>query len=201
VPDRGRVHRRLAVAAGVLGLLALVAGEPHPAGTSDARAWQPAYVTPIALARAIRDRKGALRLLDLRPDREFVEFHIPTAERVDLADLAGRRWDGGERVVVYAGEEARALRAARLLRAQGVDSAYVLRGGVPAWVDDIAQPYLAPLTGSSTREEQAARREQLALSRYFGGTPVVSPVVSPPAPPEPRRSEAAAVARVLRRGC
>ena len=74
----------------------------------------------------------------------------------------------------------------------------VLRGGLLAWVDQIVEPQLPALAPTATSTEQAARREQLELSRYFGGTPYVAPATTP----QPgRASEAATVARVLRRGC
>jgi rhodanese-related sulfurtransferase len=212
-----RTHRRLAVLAGALGTLALAAGDPYPARRN--AAGDAGYVTAIDVARWLRDPKPGLRLLDVRPDREFTAYHIPGAEHLPLAELSRREWLRDPVLVVYAEDDASAAEAARLLRGRGADSVHVLRGGLLAWIDQIFEPRLVPLPPAATPAEQTARREQLDLSRYFGGTPIVSPSAAPASlrPLSPTRSplaaeaprvrarrpqsEAAAVARVIRRGC
>jgi uncharacterized protein len=198
-----RTHRRLAVLAGALGTLALAAGDPYPVRRDAAD--DAGYVTAIEVARWLRDPKPGLRLLDVRAHREFTAYHIPGAEHVPLAELSRRVWLRDSVVVVYAEDDASAGKAARLLRARGADNVHVLRGGLLAWFDQIVEPRLAPLAPAATLAEQTARREQLDLSRYFGGTPIVSPSAAPTRSPPPTshlpQSEAAAVARVIRRGC
>jgi rhodanese-related sulfurtransferase len=197
------MHQWLAVLAGALGALALAAGEPYPAGRATAAEGDGSYVTAVDLARWIREPKAGLRVLDVRAESEFAAYHIPGAEHVPLAELRRREWSRDSIVVLYAEDDARAARASRVIRARGAVTIHVLRGGLLAWVDGIVEPRLTALAPTATPAEQVARREQLELSRYFGGTPVVSPGVTAPttAPLPPRRSDAAAVARVIRRGC
>jgi rhodanese-related sulfurtransferase len=198
-----RVHRWLAVVASVLGALAIVAGEPYPAG---ARREGVSEIGVLDLARSLRDSSAGIRLIDVRADSHFAAYHIPRAERVAVEQLRRREWRRGETVVIYADDTGGAEEASIIVRNLGVEGARVLRGGLLAWIDSIAEPRLAALPATATRDEQTARREHLELSRYFGGMPVVSPPPSgarPDAKPPraSRRSEAAAVARVLRRGC
>jgi rhodanese-related sulfurtransferase len=206
MPDRSRAHQLLAAIAGALGVLAVAAGDPYPAGSDRAAARDARYVTAIDLARWIRDRKPGLRVIDVRSDSQFAGYHLPSAEHAALDELPRHEWLRGETVVLYAESDARAADAARMLRTLGVADAHVLRGGLLAWIEQIAEPRLPALRETATAEERAARREQLELSRYFGATPVVLPAGSTSAPasaaPLPsRRPEAAAVGRILRRGC
>jgi rhodanese-related sulfurtransferase len=200
--EQSRTHRWLAVVAGALGALALAAGDPYPAGRGPASPRDVSVVTALEVARWIRIGQPGLRLVDARDDSLFTAYHIPGAERMGLDELSRHAWARDENVVVYAEDDERATRAATTLRSCGFAPTHVLRGGLLSWVDAIVEPRLAPLAASATPAEQAARREQLELSRYFGGTPVVSPPAIPAAAPVPsRRSEAAAVARTIRRGC
>ena len=200
--EGARTHRLLAVLAGALGTFALAAGEPYPGGRAPAaRASDIPFVMAVDVARSIRSGRSGLRVLDLRPESLFDEYHIPGAQRVSVDELRRRAWRRDEEVVLYAGDDAEAARAAVILSRQGVARPRVLRGGVLAWVEEIAEPRLVPLSATATPQQQAARREQLELSRYFGGVPVVSPAATPARAAPSRRSEAAAVARTLRRGC
>jgi rhodanese-related sulfurtransferase len=206
MPDHSRTHRILAAIAAVLGALAVAAGDPYPAGNGRAAARDARYVTAIDLARWIRDRKPGPRVVDVRSDSQFAAYHVPGAGHVLLDELPRREWIRGETIVLYAETDARAASAARVLRALGGTDVHVLRGGLLAWIEQIAEPRLPALPETATAEELAARPEHLALSRYFGGTPVVLPAVSTSGPASAaslpsRRSEAAAVGRILRRGC
>lgn len=195
--DHSAAHRWLAGTAAVLALLALPAGDPYPAERDPARR-DAAFVTPIDAARLIREGRPDVRIIDLRPDSLFAAYHVPGAEQMDDSVFQRHSWLPEDNVILYAEDDARAIRAAAALRRRGVKRVAVLRGGLLAWVDQIVQPRLDPLRATATVEEHAVRREHLELSRYFGGTPYVSPGIG-------RRtdgaSEAAAVARIMRRGC
>lgn len=196
--DEARLHRWLAAVAAVLGLLALGAGDPYPGGRGSAHAREESFVTAIDVARLIRDGGPGIRIADLRPDSLFAAYHVPGAERIGRAELARIAWSPDDRVVLYAEDDATAIDAAALLEQRGVQHVRILRGGLLSWVDQVVEPRLSPLAPTATSTERAARREQLELSRYFGGTPYVAPGATP----QPNRaSEAATVARILRRGC
>ncbi|MFN2567358.1 MAG: rhodanese-like domain-containing protein [Gemmatimonadaceae bacterium] len=204
--ERSRAHRPLAILGGVLGTLAVAAGDPYPSRRARTVQREAAAVTAIELARWLRDGKDNLRLLDVRPDSQFVAYHIPGARRAAPRELTRRKPSRDETIVVYAESDDQAAEVATALRARGVADVRILRGGLLAWIEQIAEPRLSALPTTAIPADHAAQREQLELSRYFGGTPVVSPAPSAQVPPATaplpsRRSEAAAVGRILRRGC
>jgi rhodanese-related sulfurtransferase len=203
-----REPRYLAISAAVLGFLALGVGDPYPAARDQSAERSVSFVTALDVARWIRDGRADVRVVDVRADSLFDAYHIPRAEHVTLGELQGYAWRPDQIVVVYADNDAAGAAAAMTVHKRGVANTLVLRGGLPAWVDVIVEPRLTTLPATATPDEQTARREQLELSRYFGGTPMVSPTAAPvpvvrrpPLPAPDPRSEAAAVARIIRRGC
>jgi rhodanese-related sulfurtransferase len=198
--EHSRTHRWLAVLAGALGVLAVAAGEPYPAERGPTAPHNLSFVSALDVARWIRTGQQELRLVDVRDVSLFDAYHIPGAELIALDELSRQVWPREANVVLYASDDAQAARAATILWTRGVAHAQVLRGGLHSWLDAIVEPRLTPLAVTATPEERAARREQVELSRYFGGMPVVSPSAAPRVTRRPP-SEAAAVARIIRRGC
>jgi rhodanese-related sulfurtransferase len=200
----------LAAAAAVLATLAAVSGTSrHHTASVDVNELagqiqrEDDHVTALELAQWIRDRKPGLRVLDVRSDSEFADFHIPTAERVPLESLAALKPASGETLVLYSEGGAHAAQGWVLLRALGHTNVYFLRGGLLDWMDDVMSPTLPAIPDSVSARAAA-------LSRYFGGTPHVS--FSTPSPSRPGRASpatpqhdsataSAAVARLRRRGC
>ena len=144
-----------------LGVGAAVAGEPSPAAGTPASLRSMAaaiereedHVTALELAEWIRTRRPGLRVLDLRDDASFAEYHVPTAERTSLARLVDAPFRSDETLVLYSEGGGHAAQAWVLLRSRGVRRVYFLRGGLHEWMDEVMQP--------------AASTE---LTRYFGGT-------------------------------
>ena len=166
-----RVERRLAIVAIVAGALAVVAGEPpRPTRgrvdvTELARIVEQEedHVTAMELARWIRDDKPGLRVLDIRPDSEFTELHVPGARRVPLVEIARMPLDSAATYVVYSEGGTHAAQAWFLLRARGVERAYFLRGGLYEWLEQVMNPRVA------ANAPQAQRDSIRALTLWFGG--------------------------------
>jgi rhodanese-related sulfurtransferase len=157
------VRRLLAASAAILGVLALFAGKA-PAIQS---------VAPVELAEWIRDRKPHLRVIDVRSEAAFDEYHLPRAERFTSS-------------TTFAPDDAIVLVAGGSVRARNV---YVLRGGIQAWIDEVMNPTIAVDAPPSAH---IAFQRASVVSRYFGGVPRI--VDKLPAV----RTNAAAVRR---RGC
>jgi rhodanese-related sulfurtransferase len=157
------VRRTLAAVAALLGVLALFAGKA-PAIQA---------VAPIELAEWIRDRKPNLRVVDVRTQADFDEYHLPRAERL----TSSTTFQPDDAIVLVAGGS---------VRAQNV---YVLRGGVEAWIDEVMNP---TIVADAPPSAHIAFQRASVVSRYFGGVPRV--VDKLPAV----RTNAAAVRR---RGC
>jgi len=157
------VRRVFAAAAAILGVLALFAGKP-PSMKS---------VAPVELAEWIRERKPNLRIVDVRPEGEFDEYHLPRAERF----VSSTTFAPDDIVVLVAGGS---------IHARNI---YVLRGGIQAWIDEVMNP---TITAAAPPSAQIAFQRASVVSRYFGGVPrVVDKLPS-------ARANAAAVRR---RGC
>jgi rhodanese-related sulfurtransferase len=172
-----RVHelrRLLAAVAIVLAVLAAAVGAPEApvrvaasfiADGERADVFPARTVDAIQLAAWIREGARDLRVLDLRGDSAYRAQHVPSAEAADFArlDTLARRPDAT--VVLYSNDDVRDAQAWANLAARGHAHAYVLDGGMDAWLDEVMKPVLR---GDSA--DYVA-----ALSRYFGGAPRARP--------------------------
>ncbi|MGZ7079127.1 MAG: rhodanese-like domain-containing protein [Thermoanaerobaculia bacterium] len=127
----------LAAVAITLGALAPFAGSPYRLREID----------PIELATWIKARKPGLRVIDLRSQKEFDEFHIPTSKRLALDSIEPKP---GETIVLVCGaNDLGGVRRIHSGEAAGVGAAtLLLRGGVEGWI--------------------AAMKRPSELGRYFG---------------------------------
>jgi rhodanese-related sulfurtransferase len=168
---RPGVERGLAIAAIVGGALAVVAGAPTRATRGNIDVSELAriveheedHITAVELAKWIRDDKTGLRVMDIRSDTEFTDFHIPGATRVPLAEIARMRLDSAATYVLYSEGGTHAAQGWFLMRARGVRNVFFLRGGLYEWVEQIMNPRVASNT------PQAQRDSIRALTMWFGG--------------------------------
>lgn len=169
------MHRVLAVAAALAGLLAPLARGHAPADRGERQ------VAPLELAAWIRGREPGLRVLDLRAAVEAELVRLPRAERVPADGLDAGRFRADELLVLVSGDGGGAAPEAwARLRARGHLRVRVLEGGADRWVDDVLSPTLAP---DASPEAVAAFRRTSELSRYFGGVPrVLAPGEAGPRP-------------------
>jgi len=168
---RPGVERGLAITAIVGGALAVVAGAPTRATRGNIDVSELAriveheedHITAVELAKWIRDDKTGLRVMDIRSDTEFTDFHIPGATRVPLAEIARMRLDSAATYVLYSEGGTHAAQGWFLMRARGVRNVFFLRGGLYEWVEQIMNPHVASNT------PQAQRDSIRALTMWFGG--------------------------------
>lgn len=194
--DGARANGWLAGGALLLAALAPLAGTPASApGEASPPRVDSARAAALDVARAIRGRDPALRLLDLRPPDEYEAFHLPRAERWDPARLDELPVDPERRIVVYAATPREAAAARRRLAAAGHPAPRYLADGVGEWTREILNPVLPTEAGPGERERF---REIAELSRYFGGLPRILR----PGEPDPRAGRNdELLSRTLRRGC
>ena len=168
---RPGIERALAIVAVVGGALAVVAGSPTRATRGSVDVTELAriveheedHVTAAELATWIRDDKPRLRVLDIRADSEFADFHIPGATRVPLAEIARMPLDSAATYVLYSEGGTHAAQGWFLLRARGVKNVFFLRGGLYEWLEQVMNPRVASTT------PQAQRDSVRALTLWFGG--------------------------------
>lgn len=168
---RPGLERALAIIAVVGGALAVVAGAPTRATRGSVDVTELArivereedHVTAVELAKWIRDDKAGLRVIDIRSDSEFTEFHVPGARRVALEEIARMPLDSAATYVLYSEGGTHAAQAWFLLRARGVKSVFFLRGGLYEWLEQVMNPRV------SSSMPQVERDSIRALTLWFGG--------------------------------
>ena len=168
---RPGIERALAIVAAVGGVLAVIAGTPTRPTRGSVDVTELAriveheedHVTAVELATWIRDDKRGLRVLDIRADTAFDEFHIPGATRVALTEIARMPLDSAATYVLYSEGGTHAAQGWFLLRARGMKNVFFLRGGLYEWLEQVMNPRVASTT------PQVQRDSIRALTLWFGG--------------------------------
>lgn len=172
------LNRKLALFAFVLGFLALFAGSPYKGTEVKVDASEMAiivqkevdHVASEELAGWIVQGKADYRLLDLRGEKDFGEYHIPTAENLTMTSLKEAQLGRNEKLILYSDGGIHSAQAWFLLKAEGYKGVYILRGGLEEWKDNVLFPRLAD---NASPAEVAAFEKTKLLSKFFGGNPQV----------------------------
>jgi rhodanese-related sulfurtransferase len=169
------LNQKLALGALVLGAIALFA-TPYPGSsvTLDAKelalavAKEADHVEAPELAAWIIESRADYRLIDLRTEIEFAQYHIPTAVNVPMGNLTDAGLGRQETLVLYSDGGIHSAQAWMLLKAQGYKGVYMLKGGLEEWKDRVVFPILA---GNPTSEERSRDERLRTISAFFGGQP------------------------------
>ncbi|MHB8838435.1 MAG: rhodanese-like domain-containing protein [Gemmatimonadaceae bacterium] len=208
------LNRRLAAFAFLLGALALFAGNPYQGAGATVNAKELSIematgadqVGVLTLADWIIQGKADFRVVDLRPEAAYAEYHIPPAENVPVARLGESGLQHNEKVVLYAEDGAQAAQAWMLMKARGFRGVYLLRGGLQAWKDSVLFPRIPDNATPAQVVEFAKIKE---VSKFFGGAPqamagdsAATAVVMPKlAMPAPKAGPAGAPKKKKKEGC
>jgi len=170
------LNQRLAALLLLFALGALVAGNPYRGAKATIDTEELAlivenkvdHVSAEELADWIIQGKADYRLIDLRTEKEFAEYAIPTAENIPLPELANSTLQRNEKIIIYSEGGIHSAQAWFLLRARGFKSVYMLFGGLDEWKDKILFPTIPE---NATAEQRINFERVKAVSLYFGGTP------------------------------
>lgn len=160
----------------LLGLLAAFAGTPYKGArvTMDVKELgaivqrEVDHVTPEDLADWIIKGKADYRLIDLRNEAEYGQYHIPGAENVPMAMLLDHGLARNEKIILYSEGGIHSAQAWFLLRAKDYKAVYMLRDGLDGWKDRILFPSVAP---GASPDQLAAFEKMKEVSKFFGGAP------------------------------
>lgn len=174
------LNQKLAGGLLVLAVLALFAGNPYSSARTSIDAQELAmivdrkvdHVTVEELADWIIKSKADYRLIDVRTEKEFGEYNIPTSENILLSNLLNAGLQRNEKIVLYSEGGIHSAQAWFLLRARDYKSVYILFGGLEEWKDRILFPRIAD---NATPEQMQAFEKIKQVSKYFGGTPQSGP--------------------------
>jgi rhodanese-related sulfurtransferase len=147
------------------------------------------HVTPAELAAWIVEGRTDYRLVDIRDEKTFAEYHIPTAENVPLATVTDGVLGRTDKIVLYGDGGIHAAQGWLMLKGRGFTRAYTLLGGLDAWKAEV----LFPVMPQSASPEQQARFERaVQVAKFFGGQPRAA--AAPGAEPMALPTQAAAPA-------
>jgi len=165
--------RTLALGLAAVGLFAAFAGDPYRGSraTIDTRDLAIRVgkgadaIQPAQLAGWIIQGQNGFRLVDLRPEKEYAAYHIPTAQDVPLASLTPDFAAHNEKLILYSDDSMEAAKAWFLLEAQGFRSVYVVEGGLQKWRETVLFPR------KSSEISDTAFERQAEVAKFFGGAP------------------------------
>ena len=174
--SRLSLKQELALLGFTLGFVALFAGDPYHSGVSEVNAKELAliverevdHVNVDVLADWIIQGRSDYRLIDLRNEKDYSAYHIPSAENVTLSGLEHTGLKHNEKIILYSDGGIHSAQAWMLLRATGFAGVYILRGGLEEWKDRILFPRV-PVNPTPAQMAEYARIKE--ISKYFGGSP------------------------------
>jgi rhodanese-related sulfurtransferase len=126
------------------------------------------HVTPAELAAWIVEGRTDYRLVDVRDEKAFAEYHIPTAENLPLATVVDGSLSRTDKIVLYGDGAVHAAQAWMVLKGRGYPRVYTLLEGLDAWKDEVLFPVMPQ---SPTPEERAKFERAAQVARFFGGQP------------------------------
>lgn len=193
------LNQRLALLAFALGAVALAAQPMRGSRASiDSRELALAVqrgadrIDVAELADWIMTGRADYRLIDLRPEKAYAEYHLPGAENIPLATLPDAELLRNEKLVLYAEDGVKASQGWFLLKAKGFKGVYMVKGGLDQWKSEVLYPVLGQ---ADTAEAIIANAKRAAISTHFGGTPrTMGDQASAAATPEAAAAAPAAVA-------
>jgi len=173
--SRLTLNQKLAIVAVALGAVAVFA-TPYPGGkvTLDARdlalavSTEADHVDAPELAAWIVESRADYRLIDLRTEAEYAQYHIPGAINIPVAGLIDAGLGRNEKLVFYSDGGIHSVQAWLLLKAQGFRGVYILKGGLEEWRDQVLFPVVAD---NPTADERARDERRRSMSAFFGGQP------------------------------
>ena len=168
--------KKLALVAIILGLIAVFAGSPYAGWTITVNAKDIALTTVnnsdkvdvLELADWIIKGKSDYTLVDLRNEKEFSEYFIPTAYNIPLETLPQAGLLRNQKIIFYADDNLEAAQAWFILKSNDYKGVYILDGGMDKWKDEVLFPRLA-VNANADEIAQFERRKE--ISKFFGGVP------------------------------
>lgn len=170
------VSKKLGVAALILGLFAVVAGSPYDNSIAKIDTKELSilvekeldHVNVELLADWIIKGKADYRLIDIRSEKEFSDYNIPTSENIPMSQLNNSGLMRNEKIILYSEGGIHSAQAWFLLKAKDYKNVYMLRGGLEEWKDQILFPAITGIDDSLKPGKTAKIRE---VSKFFGGVP------------------------------
>jgi len=168
--------KKLALLALILGLIAVFAGSPYVGSTIKVNAKDIALTTVnnsdkinvLELADWIIKGNADYTLVDLRDEKDFNEYFIPTAYNIPLETLPQSGLLRNQKIILYADDNLKAAQAWFILKSKDYKGVYILDGGLGKWKDEVLFPKLSE---DATPEQITEFEKRKEICMFFGGVP------------------------------
>ena len=169
---------KLAILAGLLGFIALLIGNPSNRNVVDVNAKEIALATVknqdridvITLADWLIKENADYTLVDLRSEKEFSEYNIPSSVNIPIESILNSDLMRNQKILLYGNDDVASAQAWFILKSSNYKAVYILKGGMNAWKNEILFP---KLDASATAEQTAAFEKVKQVSLHFGGMPQI----------------------------
>lgn len=170
------IAQKLAIVAFVLGFIALIIGNPNNANKLSVNAKELSLSTikdndriPVmTMADWLIKETGDFTLVDLRSEKEFNEYNIPTSVNIPIENLLSSDLMRNQKIIVYGNDDITSAQAWFILKSANYKAVYILNGGLNAWKNEVLYP---KLDVNATAEQKAEFEKVKQVSLYFGGSP------------------------------
>ena len=170
--------KKLAIVAAILGMLALIIGDPTNGNKISVNAKTLALSTikdqdkidVTTLADWLIKGNADYALIDLRTEKEYSEYNIPSSINIKMEDLLSSDLMRNQKILLYGDDDVAAAQAWFILKSSDFKGVYILKGGMTAWKDEIMFP---KLSANATPEQTASFEKVKQVSLFFGGTPQI----------------------------
>ena len=153
-------NKILASSAIILSVFAVIAGSPFSSKRS--------YINPEQFADSLIARKQNMFVVDLRNNKDYSDYHIPSAININADKIDPSAFDKNNMIVFYSGRDNISKVIQYKFEKEGFKNAYFLNGGIDDWMDKILFPVLPK---NSSKEEKKNFKKIERRSMYFGGQP------------------------------
>ena len=168
--------KKLAAAAMLLGVLALVIGNSSDRNKISVNAREMALSTvkdqdkidAVTLADWLIKGNAGYALVDLRTEKEFSEYSIPTSVNIKMEELLNSNLRRNQKLLFYGSDDISSAQAWFILKSADYKGVYILKGGMNSWKTQILYPERA---ATITVEDSLKFEKIKEVSLHFGGAP------------------------------
>lgn len=170
------INQKLAILALSLGFIAMFMNDPLKSSIVKVNATELASkvqdkssnITVEELADWLIQKKADFTLIDLRSEKLFNEYNIPSSVNMKVNDVISMQIPKSSKIILYSDDNLQSAQAWFLLKSKRFSAVYLLKGGFTEWTNKILFP---TLTESASPEEKANFAKISEISKYFGGSP------------------------------
>ncbi|MDQ1266661.1 MAG: hypothetical protein QG635_1813 [Bacteroidota bacterium] len=173
------INKRLALLAFVLGLIALILGDPSRAtrATIDTKeiagkiSSADSKIKVEVLADWIIQGKADFTIIDLSDEKSYNNYHIPGSLNLQPSELQSGRLMRNSKILLYSDDNIKTAQSWLLLKAMKYPSVYFVDGGMESWKSKILFP---AIPDSINPEDIAKYLRMKEMCSFFGGAPQMS---------------------------